>query len=78
MKKIESVNNEYIKKLAKLKEKKYRDLEGKFLVEGYHLVNEAKDYLQEVLIIKEEYKIELKVEQEFVNWKKDETKEEKN
>lgn len=58
MKKIESVNNEYIKKLAKLKEKKYRDLEGKFLVEGYHLVNEAKDYLQEVLIIKEEDKIE--------------------
>lgn len=31
------------------------------------------EYVQEK--VKEEYKIELKVEQEFVNWKKDETKE---
>ena len=38
---ITSVNNEYIKKLCKLKEKKYRDMENKFLVEGYHLVMEA-------------------------------------
>ena len=38
---ITSVNNEYIKKLCKLKEKKYRDIENKFLVEGYHLVMEA-------------------------------------
>lgn len=47
---ITSVNNEYIKKIAKLKEKKYRDEEKMFLVEGYHLVNEAKDYLKSVLI----------------------------
>lgn len=38
---ITSVNNEYIKKLCKLKEKKYRDMEKMFLVEGYHLVMEA-------------------------------------
>lgn len=38
---ITSVNNEYIKNLCKLKEKKYRDMENKFLVEGYHLVMEA-------------------------------------
>ena len=38
---ITSFNNEYIKKLCKLKEKKYRDIENKFLVEGYHLVMEA-------------------------------------
>ena len=38
---ITSVNNEYIKKLCKLKEKKYRDIENRFLVEGYHLVMEA-------------------------------------
>lgn len=38
---IESLNNEKIKKIAKLKERKYQDIEGKFLVEGAHLVEEA-------------------------------------
>jgi TrmH family RNA methyltransferase len=38
----QSINNEKIKNLKKLKEKKYRDKENKFLVEGYHLVEEAK------------------------------------
>ena len=38
---ITSLNNEKIKELSKLKIKKYRDLERKFLVEGDHLVNEA-------------------------------------
>lgn len=58
MKEITSINNEYIKKLCKLKEKKYRDEEKLFIVEGYHLVKEAKEYLQEVLITKEEDYIE--------------------
>ncbi len=53
MKVIESVNNEYIKYLSKLKIKKIRDKERKFLVEGYHLVSEAKNYLLEVLIVDE-------------------------
>lgn len=39
---IESVNNERIKRYAKLQQKKYRDLEGLFIVEGAHLVEEAK------------------------------------
>lgn len=39
---IESVNNEKIKRYAKLNLKKYRDLEGLFIVEGEHLVEEAK------------------------------------
>ena len=39
---IESVNNELIKKYAKLQQKKYRDREGLFIVEGEHLVEEAK------------------------------------
>lgn len=39
---IESVNNEKIKNYAKLQQKKYRDLEGLFIVEGEHLVLEAK------------------------------------
>lgn len=39
---ITSVQNETIKKIMKLKQKKYRDEENLFLVEGFHLVEEAK------------------------------------
>lgn len=45
---ITSVNNEHIKELSKLKEKKYRDKLNLFLIEGEHLINEA---LRENLII---------------------------
>ena len=38
---ITSIENEKIKKLLKLQKKKYRDLEDMYLVEGYHLVEEA-------------------------------------
>ena len=38
---IESVNNEQIKEIRKLKDKKYRDESNLFLVEGDHLVREA-------------------------------------
>lgn len=38
---IESLNNEKIKEIRKLKEKKYRDKSKKYIVEGEHLVNEA-------------------------------------
>lgn len=41
MKEINSVNNDYIKTLFKLKDKKYRNLNKKFIVEGNHLVEEA-------------------------------------
>lgn len=34
--KIESINNSKVKAWAKLKEKKYRDEENTFLVEGDH------------------------------------------
>jgi len=55
MKEISSVNNEYIKYLYKLKEKKNRYNEGKFLIEGFHLVDEAykSGSLIEVLTINE-------------------------
>ena len=53
MKVITSINNPFIKDLTKLKQKKYRDIEKRFLVEGYHLVNEAKKYLDLVLITNE-------------------------
>lgn len=49
VKEITSVNNSYIKELNKLKIKKYRDELGKFLVEGYHLVEEAKGTLEKIL-----------------------------
>ena len=50
---IESVDNKKIKELRKLKTKKYRDEEKKFLVEGIHLVKEAYDSgsLIEVLLL---------------------------
>lgn len=51
---ITSLNNEHIKELNKLKEKKYRDLTGTFLIEGEHLVNEAvKNNLVKELIVLE-------------------------
>lgn len=39
---IESINNEKIKNYAKLKDKKFRDKENMFIIEGEHLVEEAK------------------------------------
>lgn len=38
---ITSLENERIKNLVKLQRKKYRDLEGTYIVEGEHLVREA-------------------------------------
>lgn len=41
---ITSVKNEMIKEIMKLKQKKYRDETGLFIVEGYHLVEEARKH----------------------------------
>ncbi len=38
---ITSINNEKVKYWTKLKDKKYRDIEKKFIIEGDHLVNIA-------------------------------------
>ena len=50
---ITSTNNEHIKELNKLKEKKYRDITNSFLIEGEHLVNEAakKEVITELIIL---------------------------
>ena len=50
---IESVNNERVKYWTKLQDKKYRDEEGLFLIEGEHLVEEASTsgVLKEVIIL---------------------------
>lgn len=41
MEQISSVNNKLIKDLTKLKQKKYREETGLYLIEGFHLVEEA-------------------------------------
>ncbi len=50
---IISVNNEHIKKLCKLKEKKVRDAQALFMAFGYHLVMEAynTNLIKEVLAL---------------------------
>lgn len=49
---ITSLSNNYIKEICKLKEKKYRDSTGTFIIEGDHLVNEAiKNNLVKELIL---------------------------
>lgn len=60
MKVITSFVNPYIKELSKLKQKKYRDLNQLFLIEGYHLVHEAKlaKCLKTVLIVNENDRME--------------------
>lgn len=57
VKKITSAQNEYIKKIAKLKEKKHREEQGLFIAEGEHLVEMAllSDFLIETLIMSDDY-----------------------
>lgn len=51
---ITSLNNEHIKEINKLKEKKYRDISNTFLIEGEHLLYEAiKESLVKELIVLE-------------------------
>lgn len=64
---IESVDNKKIKYLKKLKEKKYRDEEKKFLIEGEHLVLEAykSGLLEEVILCNNE--IDLDIDKIYVS-----------
>jgi len=50
---IDSIDNKKIKELNKLRLKKYRDINDKFLIEGIHLVEEAYEsgYLEEIYIL---------------------------
>ena len=57
-----SVNNPKIKELSKLKNKKYRDKQKLFLVEGKHLVKEAYEsgYLKELLLLEtQDFKLDI-------------------
>ena len=65
---ITSVNNEHIKELAKLKDKKYRDSSNLFLVETEHLVLEAfKKGLVKELILDKDALFPLDVTTTYVN-----------
>lgn len=65
---IESLDNDKIKYLKKLKLKKYINEENKFLVEGFHLVEEAlkKDIVLELILLKNT-KINYNGEKTFVS-----------
>lgn len=73
MKFISSVNNSFIKEVNSLKIKKYRDKLHLFLVEGYHLVEEAikKGIVKTLIIIDDSDEIEgietIKVSLEVMN-----------
>ena len=56
---ITSLDNEKIKKYVRLKEKKYRDLENQFIVEGIHLVLEAykKGIVEEIILEQDEVSV---------------------
>lgn len=51
---ITSVNNPFIKRIVKLKQKKYRDKEKRFIVEGYNILTCTEDVLECLLITKKE------------------------
>lgn len=53
---ITSLNNEHIKELNKLKEKKYRDQTNTFIIEGEHLVYEGvnKNIVKEIIVLEGE------------------------
>ena len=50
---ITSVNNDRIKELVKLKDKKYRDKNNIFFIEGYDIVLEAykNGYIKELYVL---------------------------
>lgn len=62
MKNITSVNNPYIKELGLLKNKKNRILENKYIVEGYHLVEEAYKSCQLLQVLTTDEKSKFKVD----------------
>jgi len=64
MENITSVNNNHIKELCKLKEKKYRDSSNTYLIEGEHLIYEAykEGILLEVLpLIGEDFSMDTRI-----------------
>lgn len=66
---ISSLENKKIKEVCKLRQKKYRDIENKFMVEGKHLVEEA--YKSGVLLYvlqTDDYKLDIDVPITYVTY----------
>lgn len=65
---ITSVNNEHIKDVVKLKDKKWRDERGLFVVETFHLVMEALRYGKVIeIIVSEGYDIDTDIKKIYVS-----------
>ena len=65
---VTSINNEYIKEISKLNEKKYRDKSNKYLIEGLHLVTEALKYdIIDTIIIREDFSYETNIKHIIVS-----------
>lgn len=65
---ITSLDNKKIKDLAKLKQKRHRDLTNRFLVEGEHLIQEAaKSNLLEEIILIEDYDTDISMNKTYVS-----------
>ena len=65
---ITSINNEYIKEISKLNEKKYRDKSNKYFIEGLHLVTEALKYdIIDTIIIREDFSYETDIKHIIVS-----------
>lgn len=65
-----SIENKHIKEIKKLNNKKYRDLNGKFIIEGKHLVEEAiKNNLVEEILLLEGNNEKYDVKTNYVNGK---------
>ena len=66
---ITSLDNDKVKKYVRLKDKKYRDIENQFIVEGMHLVLEAyKANIATELIVLEEEVIPIKLPYTYVSF----------
>ncbi len=65
---IESLQNSHVKEWCKLKEKKYRDETGLFLIEGNHLIEEAKEKncIKEIISIDKTKKADFYVTKEIM------------
>lgn len=65
---ITSLENKEIKNICRLKQKKYRTLEKRFIVEGEHLVEEAyKNKLLKKIIVLDNFDIKIDINKIFVS-----------
>lgn len=65
-----SINNEHIKEIKKLNQKKYRDINNKFIIEGEHLIEEAlKNNIVEEIFLLEGFNKNYQIKTNYINEK---------